>query len=444
MRLWILICLTSYVATAQLKVSTDGHYLTEQDGTPVLLLSAAAWDFNNATLAKWQLYCDSAATHHINLVEIRMMGHSVFCGPANIYGVNPWQGSQTFASTPTEAFWLHVDSLIDIAATKGIYCNLYPDYLNAYGGTPNYNTETVNSSAAVMKAWGTYVGNRYKNKANVIWTIGGDLNPTSGVQTKLDSLVVGIIASGDTHLMSSREDQGTTSDDYWSTAAWHKIGGIYPYWNTYISERIYAWGYDQYNRTPIKPSRLQEAWYENEHATTSQHQLLMQTWYPMLSGLLVGTNFGHCPVYRYGCATSCDVSETWEDKLNTQGYQNMTHLYDVMHGRNWWKLVPDTSNVVADSGYGTFGGQTYVTTAHASDSSWLISYMPTAHNIRIKLTFVKGDSVTCSWFNPTTGAITALGKKARASTTFSAPFADAVFIADSFTNSTPRAPFVRR
>lgn len=211
---------------AQLKVSADGHYLTEQDGTPVLLVGSAPWDINNLTYAEARRYADSCYTHKINYWQVRMMSPAEFGGPANAYGVNPWQGEQGFGSTPTEAFWAHLDSVIEYAHTKNIYVMLYPDYL---GATPSqgWSNETSRASLDEMHAWGQYVGARYADATNILWSLAGDNDPTP-YQAKINALAEGIRTQDKIHLMSTRDRQGTTTNTYWSSYSWVNLRGTYP------------------------------------------------------------------------------------------------------------------------------------------------------------------------------------------------------------------------
>ena len=433
------------VSFAQLKISSDHRYLTEQDDTPVFLVAEGIWDINNITLTRARMVFDSMSTHHFTMGIIRMMSPAAFGGPANAYGVTPWQGPQTFASNPNDAFWLHLDTLASEAALRGIYLQLFPAYLGG-DATQGWQIEVGNSTAAQMKTFGRYIGNLFKDNPNIIWGIAGDYPPTA-YQTKLDSLVAGIKASGDTHLMSTRDEQGTTTDTYWRGRTWVDIGGTYPYWNSYSAELIYRDGYDFYNRIPLKPAGGQEFWYEHEHNTTTQHQLIQQTYYPILSGLLAYVAFGNCPVWNFGHSSygfpECGAV-TWYNDLNSQGHKNVKYYAELFAPRHWWLLVPDTLQTCADSGYGTFGNQTYCTTAFASDSSFLVTYMPTRHDIKIRLSYIKGDSVTCAWYNPTTGVTTAIGTRPATRTTFSAPSADVVFIAEMLHSPTEVVPSKER
>lgn len=388
---------------AQLKASANGHYLTEQDGTPVLLTGSAPWTINtNLTYAEMRRFADSSAANQINYWQVMALTPSTFGGSANKYGENPWMDTQDFSGTPNEKFWAHLDSVIEFANTKGIYVMLYPAYLGASGDN-GFSDEVANATLPQMYAWGQFIGARYANSKNILWGIAGDSDP-SPYQAKLDTMVAGILSQDANHLISTRDQERTTTNMYWASYQWVTLRGTYPYWSSYAAEAIYADGWDLYNQTPHRPATLQEAWFENEHGSTPT-QLRQQSYYAILSGLLAGQIFGNCPEWHFSehSGSLCGAGD-WTSELNSQGHKNQKWAARLFHSRYWWKLIPDSTNVVTTAGYGS--GANYVVTAYASDGSSIIAYLPSRGNgLMINPTMLAGDSVRVRWFNPSNGSV---------------------------------------
>jgi hypothetical protein len=385
---------------AQLKASSDWRYLTEQDGTPILLVGSAPWDINNITYEEMTRYADSCATHEINLWHVRMMSPALFGGPANAHDVNPWQGrTQNFTATPNEAFWAHMDSVIGYAKLKGIYIALYPDYLGN-SSTQGWSTETYESGPGALYAWGQYLGARYADSTNIFWALGGDTDPTSWL-VYMDTLAAGILSQDSNHLMTTRDERGTTTDTYWSEYSWVTLGGFY----TKGVEQNYQFARYFRGRNPKIPAGLQEAYYENEYSTTQQY-LRACSYYTTLGGALGFQVFGNCPIWHFSqCGDWCGAGD-WTSELNSQGHVNQKWYAKLFKSRYWYKLIPDTDQVVMTAGYGTYGDDTYVTTAYASDGSSIIAYLPSqGQGVTIDPSVCAGDSVRVNWFNPSNGAV---------------------------------------
>lgn len=424
----------------QLKASSNGLYFTKQDDTPVYLNGASTWDLF-AKCSDYRRLLDSMATHNINFLNARAASPTQVGGPTNVLGNNPWVGTQTFASALNEPYWLRVDSILQYAQTKNIYIAFYPDYLGFDGDQQGWGVQTASSTTAQMKAYGQALGTRYKDYWNILWVNGGDRDPTS-YKAKLDSMVAGFKAAGATQLWSSRDEPATTIANHWNTTSYIDFNYSYPYWTSpQPVEQVHLFSRTMRRRVPAKPAGLTEAGYEGEHGApvdaqaVTQLELRQQSWGGFLSGGIAYDIFGNCPMWSFGNYTGFNAcTGTWQAALNSQGMINKRILGSVLNARNWWNAIPDTSGVVADSGFGTLGNSNYIPTSYTSDSSFIMSYFSTQRNLRVKLAYVKGDSVTISWINPATGAVTSGGNKARATTTLRPPSTgDWVLAADSYT-----------
>lgn len=399
------------LALGQLKYSPDSLYLVEQNGTPVFLNGIGSWDLNNLTYAQAKRFLDTCYSTRINFLQVRAMSPALFGGPANAYGVNPWLGSQTFSSTPTPAFWAHMDSVIGYAKSRGIYVMLYPDYLGG-DATQGWANETGNSSTAQMRAWGANIAGRYRDSTNVLWGIAGDINPSTW-QTKLDSMVAGMKSTGDSHLMMTRDEPATTTDSHWPNRPWLTLNGMYPYWPTFDISNLISTAGSMRARRPRKPSGLQEAWYENEHGAT-QTQLRQQAYYTVFGGAIAYQIFGNCPNWHFSKfpGSLCGAGN-WVTELTSQGMKNQKIFWQiVVRNRPWYKLIPDINHTVVTAGFNS--GSTYAATAWASDSMTILCYMSTNRQVTVNTNYIKSaDSVRAAWLDPATGDSTYIGTFAR-------------------------------
>jgi hypothetical protein len=74
---------------------------------------------------------------------------------------------------PNEKYFQHVDFIIDKAAEYGIYVAFLPtwgDKIFKGGWGKGPEIFTVDNA----KPYGKWLGNRYKDKKNIIWLLGGD------------------------------------------------------------------------------------------------------------------------------------------------------------------------------------------------------------------------------------------------------------------------------
>ena len=217
----IVVCVAFTGAVAQysfpLKSSANQRYFVDQNETPFLLVGDAAWDLPCAlTLDSAMIYIRNADSLGFTFMEWRLLTKGFTRNaPNNAYNVAPFDGAM-FQSAEVEAYWAHIDTLLDECAARNIVVWCFPAYLG-YGGpgsNQGFYDEVNAASGAQMKAYGEYLGNRWQNKKNIMWGVGGDCDPT-GVKSKLDSMMSGINEYCN-YPRSPRNEAESWASNHWS------------------------------------------------------------------------------------------------------------------------------------------------------------------------------------------------------------------------------------
>jgi hypothetical protein len=195
----------------------------------------------------------------------------------------------------------------------------------------------------------------------------------------------------------------------WSGASWLTVNNFYTY-----SSTLYQAALSAYHVSPVMPFFLIESAYENEHSSTAK-TLRAQSYWTVLSGGF-GHIFGNCPVWSFGAPGTSNFcgSTDWKAQLNSAGTKNIQLLQAMFATRHWYALVPDEAHSAMTAGYGTSGSTSYTTTASTSDGSSIIAYLPSSRAVTINGRSL-GSTMTAWWYNPATGAATALGSFSTAS-----------------------------
>src|SRR5688572_5389490 len=102
----------------QLRVSPDGHYLTQADGSPFFWLADTGWDlFQRLDREEVNLYFKDRAGKGFTIIQAAIGGGGGHQGP-NRYGDTPFiDGDPT---RPNEKYFAHVDWVIDRARHYGL------------------------------------------------------------------------------------------------------------------------------------------------------------------------------------------------------------------------------------------------------------------------------------------------------------------------------------
>lgn len=152
----------------KLVVSEESRYLKHEDGTPFFWQGETGWlmpeRLNRDEVAYYLEKCRIAG---YNMVQVQVINGV----PAmNVYGQYSMIDGFNFKDINRKGvygYWDHMDYIIDTAASKGIYIGM----VCIWGGLVKSGLMNVDEA----KLYGKFLAERYKEKPNIIWMIGGDI-----------------------------------------------------------------------------------------------------------------------------------------------------------------------------------------------------------------------------------------------------------------------------
>ncbi|MGD0743572.1 MAG: DUF4038 domain-containing protein [Verrucomicrobiota bacterium] len=405
----LFLCGTVYGASYPLKVSsTNPRILVDQNNAPFLIMgdSPHALIVNLTTPDAAAYLADRAArgmnSMWVHLLIIRPIEGRPDCSLLD--GTKPFtntiSGTDFYdLTTPNEAYFAHADEVIRIAATNGIVVMLNP--LETAGFL---KTALANGSAR-CRAYGEYLGNRYKNFPNIVWLNGNDFQTWRAATNDavITSVALGI-KDKDPNAIQTVElnyQASCSLDD----PNWAPIVGLnlaYSYYATY-AEVLHG-----YNQSSTIPVFMAEANFESETNGDEDggqpHVLRMQEYWTMLSGA-AGQLYGHKYIWRF--------LPGWQNYLDTPGVVQFGYMENLFAARKWYDLVPDQKHAFVTAGYGKFistgpsakapGGRfasnDYVTAALTADGTLGMAYLPQGGTITVAMSRLQ-KPVAARWFDP--------------------------------------------
>jgi hypothetical protein len=259
----------------------------------------------------------------------------------------------------------------------------------------------VDNGATKNRAYGQYLGNRYKNFDNIIWMSGNDFNSWTDPRYDVNARAValGILDNDQRHIHTVElaiPVSGSLDDPDWVPIV--SLDAAYTYYATY--DRVLT----EYNRTDHVPVFMVEANYEFEQNCAcfdfgSASTLRRQEYWTMLSGA-TGQLYGSTYTWRF--------RGEWQTNLTTPGAVQFGYVGALFGSRRWYDLEPDQNHTVVTAGYGTyistspFGNNNYVTAAATTDGALVMAYVPQIQTITIDMTKLSGP-VSAQWFDPSDG-----------------------------------------
>jgi hypothetical protein len=408
-----------------LKLSHDGSYLVDQNETPFFINGDTAWSLIAAVSKEdAELYLEDRRRKGFNLVLVSLIERKFAPNaPANHYGKPPFTTPGDL-TTPNEEYFAHADWVLERAHAKGIAVLLAPLYLGYGCGDEGWCAEVKTSSVAAMQRYGRYLGERYRDARNIVWLIGGDVDPfgrppirnwrgtvrqlltdliagggdrSNDVADKVRAVVAGLREHDRSHLMSAHNGTEQSAVDAWPNEGWLDLNNVYTYGHAYVKAR------EQFKRRPFKPFFLVETFYENA-ADTTLLAVRRQAYWSILSGGTLGHIFGNCQIWGFSHGFCPDP---WKPQLNSPGSTSLANAGRLFMSRAFFRLVPDHAHRILTSGYGD--GDSYAAAAYAGDGSTIIAYIPTRRTVTLDLTRLAGPAARAWWFDPRTGRASAIG-----------------------------------
>jgi hypothetical protein len=374
------------MARALIRVSPNGRYFVDRDGSPFFWLGDTQWQlFRDFTLQETELILKDRSRKGFSVIQAMVTGVGDGMIP-NKDGDTPWLDDDP--ATPNEAYFKKVDAIVRLARDYGLILAMYL----CHNAQRNY----INVRNA--REYTRWVSSRYRNQPHLIWVFVTEV-PIQVYLPLIRELVVGIReGSKNAQMISYHPDPvaPALSSGEIHTEKWLAFNMIQT-WNYY--EGIYGWVTRDYHRKPPKPVVMAEGAYEagTEYGFPITPLLVrQQAYWSYLSG----------GFHSYGHNHNWRVPPDWKSALNAPGARQMKILGQIFRARNWWDLVPDQGIFLSQSVAGT----TRNTAARSANGDWIMAYLANPSTVSIDLSKItSGTKVKAKWIDPRTGKASLIG-----------------------------------
>ncbi|PHN05730.1 glycoside hydrolase family 140 protein [Flavilitoribacter nigricans] len=413
--IFLILVLILFVSLTQVwaqpvRVSENGRYLERADGSPFFYLGDTAWElFHRLNREEADRYLTDRAEKGFTVIQAVILAQLGGLTVPNANGDLPLTDSDP--TRPVEAYFEHVDYIVEKAASLGLTIGMLPTWGNYWNSIA---PDDIIFTPENARTFGSYLAKRYDDQS-IIWILGGDHN----VHTPEDKAIVEAMAAGikagdgGNHLITYHPRGPGLSSDYFHAADWLDFNmyqsshGGHDHDNGLYAERDYA-------LEPAKPTLDGEPRYErilagfyfdgfNRQDRFDDYDSRQAAYWSVLAGAC-GHTYGHNSIWQMftpGRTPVIGAITPWYEALDHPGAFQMKHFRKLFEAYSVSKLQPNQGLIKSGP---TFGGAK-IRAAMASDGSFALVYSPMGAPFTIDKSDVTGSRIRERWYDTRYGIV---------------------------------------
>jgi hypothetical protein len=402
----------------RLKVSENKRFLVTADGQPFFWLGDTAWElFHRLTREDAEKYLKNRANLRFTVIQAVALAEFDGLGQPNAYGHTPLRNNDP--TQPDEDYFSHVDWIVARANALGMYVGFLPTWGDKWNQQKGVGPEIFTPENA--RQYGEWLGRRYKD-AGIIWILGGDRKVDTDARLAIvRAMALGLrTGDGGAHLMTLHPPGANSSSTWFHNDDWldfnmRQNGHAAEFTGRYDQTRV------DYDRTPIKPVLDGEPIYEDHpvsfDATKMGHSISADVRRPLYWDLFSGAfghTYGHHSVWQFASPTRAPVNNPlmpWYEAIDQPGAAQMQHGRALIESRPFLTRIPDPSIIVTGPVPTSIpgAGRYQFTSTRDREGTYAMVYAPVGRSFSVRMSVIAGTRVKAWWFNPRTGASTAIG-----------------------------------
>lgn len=400
-----------------LKISPDGRFILKNDGLPFFWLADTAWElFHRLNKEEAVEYLSTRASQQFTVIQAVALSEFDGLTVPNAYGRTPLLKNKNGNFDPElpdidtsnndndgYTYWNHMDFIIDTACSLGLYIGLLPTWGDKFNQKWGKGPEIFTPENAYI--YGKWIGERYKNRKNIIWIMGGD----RPVETDTHMLIVRNMANGikestdNRQIMTYHPTGFSSSSGHVHNEKWLDFNMIQS-GHGGVNIKNYEFLQKDYSLIPVKPTLDGEPRYE-DHAIDfkpingyfDDYDVRVAAYWSMFSGAC-GHTYGHHSIWSFNTEKKEYFPLNWREALHRPGAEQMRHLRKLLMSRDFAELKP-CQELLSEN----YGGANYISAAKGKNYAFI--YTPNGLDIKVNMRVLKAN-ITAGWFNPRNGIYT--------------------------------------
>jgi hypothetical protein len=409
-----------------LRISDNRRFLVHSDGAPFFYLGDTAWElFHRCSLADTEHYLRDRAAKGFTVIQAVILAELDGLHTPNMRGDLPLIDDDP--SRPNEAYFQHVDQVIDLAESFGLTIGMLPTWGDKWNRMWGVGPEIFTPQNAY--AYAEFLARRYAER-NLIWILGGDRPIANDDQRAIVRAMAAGLRAGDggRHLIGFHTFGPHSSSEYVHDEPWLDLhmcqsGHARNSANYRFIEQDYA-------LTPTRPVMDAEPGYEDmpdglhtlDGGYLDDYDARKALYWALFAGAH-GHTYGCNPVWQmweHGRTPLLNARRPWRAALQLPGAGQMRYARNLLMSRPFLTRIPDQQLLASDAGDGSY----HIRATRDEAGSYALVYIPGLRpppfdaadrrppQVAIDTTRLAGAELAAWWFDPRTGVAQAIGRAA--------------------------------
>jgi hypothetical protein len=397
----------------RVQVSENRRFLVTETGEPFFWLGDTAWElFHRLSREEAARYFANRQEKHFSVIQAVVLAEFGGLNTPNVYGERPLLNNDP--ARPNEAYFACVDELIQMAAAHELYVGLLPTWGDKV--TPIWGVGPQVFDQENARAYGHFLGQRYRDQTNIIWILGGDrpaVHEGTDYRPIWRAMAAGIDeGTGGVALMTYHPTGGHSTSEWLHEEPWLDVNMMQSGHGAGHDVPVWAKIEQDYDLRPIKPTLDGEPNYEDHPVSPwpewdpadgyyRDYDVRKQLYQSVFAGGC-GVTYGHHSIWQFydaGRELINYAERYWTAALDRPGAQQVQHLRALVESRPYLTRIPDQGILASDAGQ---GGE-HVRATRDEDGSYVFVYLPIPLPVTVKLDALSGDTANAWWYDPCSG-----------------------------------------
>jgi hypothetical protein len=358
-----------------LKISPNGRHITDNHGTPFLMVADVAWQMlRRLSYTEAVQYMDIRKSQSFNTFLVHLL--PALPNQRNFNKVAPFLDNNDLTK-PNKPYFDYLEKIVIAARARNLVAGIVVS-------RQSWNTVFDTQKEDAWKSYGTYVGKHFAKYSNIIWIISEEEFQSA---SQFKAISEGIRAESDGQIVASLNTCSPTSVND-NSPNHSELKFIIP--DSTVTPAEYAalanWQKNS-AEAALRPFLIANSEFPKE--ITDQSTLIRNQAYQSILSSAAG--FCHMSTIK-------NFNPTWKVNVTKDGAEYIHQLVKILKGIPWEYMQPDTPDLLVDS-----LDKAEIGIVSLSNKRMAMLYLPSSRPIRLDLKHLAGSEFSAVWYSPRTG-----------------------------------------